>query len=256
MIRIRGGAGLGDAIYVRIVGEHLAKRDKVTCCSNYPEAFLGADVTVEAFRKTHVDVVAHYTTARAKKETTQWRDVCDTAKVPYLPLRFEWSVRNLALVTDLRRRAEGRPLVIVHGGRAPFGRTDGLGLKLVPERRGFDEVIGELRDCFLVRVGNAEHRYALDVALDLNGSTSVSDLIDIAATCDAVVAQVSFMCPLAEVFAKPLLAVWSARGLLSTTEVVRQITPRKILELQSSRFVMDDWTPDHIREEARAFRKF
>lgn len=251
--RVRGGAGLGDALYVRIIGEYLASQGhKVTCCSNYPDVFLGAEVKVDPFSRLRINRLAHYSMARARTDTTQWQDVCNSAQVPQIPMRFAWKVQNAALVSNLRQRAEGRPLVVVHGGRAPFGRLDGLGLKLVPERRGFDEVLSELRDCFLVRVGNAANIYPLDVAVDLNGSTSVSDLIDIASVCDGVVSQVSFMCPLAEALGKPLLAVWAARGLESTTEVVRQITPRKILE--ASRYVMDDWTPEQIREEARAFR--
>lgn len=257
MISVRGGAGLGDALYIRIVGAYLATQGhKVTVCSNYKDAFIGADVKVEPFRKLHVNVVAHYAGYRANKETTQWRDVCNSAQVPYLPMRFKWDVINHGLVNDLRRKAEGRPLIVVHGGRAPFGRLDGLGLKLVPERRGFDEVISELRDCFFVRVGNAENRYPLGVDIDLNGSTTVTDLFDIVASCDGVVSQVSFMCPMAEALDKPLLAVWSARGLESTTDFVRQITPRKILENETSRHVIDDWTAEQIREGAREFRVF
>jgi hypothetical protein len=256
-IRVRGGAGLGDALYVRVIGEYLARqRHKVTCCSNYVDVFRGAAVVVEPFSRVRINRLAHYSMARTRADTTQWQDVCNSAKVPHIPLRFAWTVQNAGLVNDLRRRAEGRPLVVIHGGRAPFGRTDGLGIKLVPERRGFDAALGELRDCFLVRVGNAESMYPLDVHTDLKASTTVADVIDIVATCDAVVAQVSFMLPLAACLDKPLLAVWSARGLESTTEVVRQITPSKILERKESRYVMDDWTPEQIKREAGEFRIF
>lgn len=254
-MRIRGGAGLGDAMYIRPIAEHFIRLgESVTVCNDHAEVFIGSGAKVEPFDRHNIQVLAHYVLGKRDTTTNQWQDVCRSAGVD-VPLRFEWPVRNHALVDSLLADAEGRPLVIVHGGRVPMGRTDGFGKELLPERRAFDAVLAELTDCFTVRVGKGADLYPLTVSVDLNGSTSVSDLLDIGSVCDRVVGQCSFAIPLAEVFDKPLLVVWAAHGMqYNMHPYIRQITPQKVLSKPTSRFVVDDWPIERIQEAARAFR--
>lgn len=251
--RIRGGSGLGDSIYVRPIAEHYMRQGHaVEVCTNYPDVFLGSGAHVVPFSRTKIDVLAHYTRGKFDPKTTQWQDVCIAAKVdPKLPLRFQWSVRNTELVSRMLAKADGRPIVLVHGGRTPMGRNDGFGLELLPERRAFDAALMALDGCFTVRVGGNDERYGLATRENLNGATSVADLLDLAVACDGMLAQCSFAVPLAEVFGKPLLAVWSAKGLAAKSAFVRAITPQKILSAPSSRYVMDDWSASRIADIAR-----
>lgn len=253
MIRIRGGRGLGDSLYVRPVAQHFVRAgESVAVHSDYPEVFIGSGVAVEPFRRDGVNVLAHYTAGKANLNTTQWQDICASAKVPELPLRFGWAIKNHSLVADLRARAAGRKLVIVHGGRTPMGRKDGYGAELLPYRHAFDVALDALTGCYTVLVGNAPQIYPLRADLNLNGTTSVSDLLDIGSTCDGIVAQCSFCVPLAEVFDKPLLAIWSARGMApGVPAYIRAVTPKKILSKPTSRYVMDDSAD--IRAHARTF---
>lgn len=253
MKRIRGGSGLGDTIYVRPIAEHFVRAGHpVTVCCDYPGVFVGLDVKVEPFSRERIDVLAHYVKGKANTDTMQWQDVCKSAGVD-VPLSFPWKVQNEALVARLREQAAGRPVVIVHGGRAPMGRSDGFGRELLPDRRAFETLMGALQDAFLVGIGAARPIYALPVHMDLNGTTSVSDLLDIASSCDGFVAQCSFAVPLAEVFDRPLLVLWAAGGLVSCTPYIRQITPAKVLSKPTSRCVTDDSAPHVITEAARAF---
>lgn len=255
MKRIRGGSGLGDALYVRPIAEYFIRQgEKVTVCSDYADVFAGSGAIVEQFGRTNISVLAHYTQGKSDPSTTQWQDVCRSAGVT-VPLQFDWAVKNQKLVDDLRAKAEGRPIMVVHGGRAPMGRTDGFGAELLPDRRAFDAVLSELRDCYLVRIGKGTQLYQLPVNIDLNGGTSVTDLLDVASICDGMAAQCSFAVPLAEVFDKPLLAIWSARGLCASHAYVKTITPQKILSKPTSRFVMDDWSDEKIQGAAHAFRQ-
>lgn len=257
MKRIRGGSGLGDSVYVRVVAEHLKRRgEKMIACSNYPDVFDGSAIPVEAFSRTNIQVLAHYTAGKTNLDTTQWQDVCRSAGVEDIPLHFDWSVKNLALAKSLRAKANGRPIVVVHGGRAPMGRTDGFGLEMLPDRAAFDAVLAALRDCYLVRIGKGNQLYPLAADIDLTDSTSVSDLLDVAQICNGVVAQCSFAAPLAEAFDKPLLLVFSERGLRSSHAYIKTITPKKITGKSTSSFVMDDWTTEKIQEAARAFHRF
>lgn len=256
-MRIRGGSGLGDSLYVRPIAEYYARAGgEVTVASNHPDVFIGAPVKVESFRRDRIDVVAHYVVGKADTSTTQWRDVCKLAGAPLdLPFGFSWTVLNTELVSRVATAAAGRPIVLVHGGRNPMARTDGFGMELLPRREAFEAVLEAFAGCYLVRIGKKEQEiYPLPSDEDLNGSTRVSDLLDLAQISQAVVAQCSFAVPLAEAFDKPLLAVWSAKGLAAREPYIRAITPQKVLEKRTSSFVMDDWPLERITEAARAFR--
>lgn len=252
MNRIRGGRGFGDALYLRPIAEHFVRAGQpVAVLSGYSDVFIGSGATVEPFnRNGGANIIAHYVSGKAKQGTTQWQDVCRSAGVA-VPLRFEWTVQNAALVDRLKADAAGRPIIVVHGGREPMDRKDGFGMELLPTKAAFDAALGALADCYLVQVGNATQIYPLPVDVDLNGSTSVADVLDVASICDGVVAQCSFAIPLAEVFDKPLLAVWSARQARSRETFIAQTTPQKVLSAPRDSFVVDNWSEREIRDATR-----
>jgi len=256
-IRVRGGSGLGDAIYIRPVAEYYARKgDEVTVCCAYPEVFAGAKgIKVEGFSRDRIDVLAHYVGGKKRIDKNQWQDIAISAAVPDLALSFRWSIRNRALVDGIRADAGDRPVVLVHGGRAPMGRADGFGKELLPEKRAIDRVLAELGDCFRVRVGHGEKLYGLEVDVDLNGSTSVSDLMDLGWSCDGALGQCSFMIPLCEAFDKAFLAVWAASGMEAHRHpYIKAITPAKIFSKPTSIAVIDTWQPERIREVVNEFR--
>lgn len=251
-LRIRGGSGLGDSIYLRPIVEHLAQTKDVIALSHFPEVFIGSGVQVEPFQKSQVDVLAHYSSRRDVQSSTQYNDMLVTARLKDVPLHFDWKIQSLSLVRDVIDAANGRPIILVHGGRAPFGRSDGYGTEVMPQRRGFVHVLEALDDCYLVRIGKGA-QYPLKVHLDLQDLTTVSDVLDLGYICDGIVTQCGYPVPMAECFDKPLLAVWSARGLASQNQIIRTITPRKILSKPSSVYVMDDWPAEQLRDRARMF---
>ncbi len=255
-MRVRGGSGLGDGIYVRAVCEHLAQMyESVTACSDYPELFDGTGIGTAPFSRQNIDRLAHYSARKTVAGTTQWDDVCDAAQIPRIPLRIAHQVQNRAMIDRLRIFADGKPMILVHGGRVPMGRTDGFGKELLPSAEAFGAVLEALHDCFLIQIGNAEQVYALDFDITLNGSTTVTDLLDLGLACDGAVGQCSYIVPLAEVFDKPLLAVWAARGMQAGVHpYVQAIKPAKILCKPTSLHVVDDWTPEKIRGVACGFR--
>jgi hypothetical protein len=256
-VRVRGNSGIGDAIYTRAVVEFLLRQgDKVTVCSDHPDVYLGLDCKIEPFRRSAVDLHAVYTTRKKFNDTNQWQDVCAVSSLPRdLPLSITWTCRNEALVADLRRGAEGRPLVLVHGGRTPMGRTDGFGRELLPQRRAFEAVLNRMRDCYIVRIGKGADAYPLPVNVDLNGKTSVADILDLGQACDGVVAQCSLAVPLAEAFDKPAMFVWAAAGLQKTSvQFISRIAPAKVLSKSTSAFVLDSWPDAEILAEVDAFR--
>lgn len=250
MNRVRGGRGLGDALYVRAVAEKLKQKGPVTALTDYADVFIGSGIKVAPFQRNGAGIVAHYVHSRANEDTTQWQDVCRSAGIN-AELRFSWKVQNAGLVRSVREKARGRAVVLVHGGREPMDRKDGFGLALMPKQEAFDAVLRSMRGCFLVQIGKAEQIYPLACDLDLNGQTTVSDVLDLAWDCDAVITQCGFPIPLAECFDKPLLAVWGAAHKTSNHVFIRQTTPQKVLSSPRDSFVMDAWGAANIQMVAR-----
>jgi hypothetical protein len=257
VIKMRCGSGLGDSIYLLAIAEHFLRQGKqVTVKSDYPEVFADAGVTVERFARDYCNVVAHYSTRKACPETNQWQDIAINAGVPDAPLAINWQIKNRLLVNDLKAMANGKPIIMVNGGRPPMGRQDGYGYEMLPKRSAFDGVLAGLEDCFTVEVGKGLELYPLTASVDLVDRTSPADLMDIASISRALVGQCSFMIPLAEALDKPLMVVWAAAGLASGTQFIKQCTPQKIISKPATtRYVMDDWAPERIAEEISAFRR-
>lgn len=255
-MRIRTGKGLGDTIYLRPIVEHFIRSGKrVTALVDYPEILEGTGASTEPFRRNSVDVVAHYVDGKSSPNTTQWFDMCASAGIKNLSLSFHWNIKNYKLLRSIDKMANGRKIILVHGGRAPYGRQDGFGNELVPTRDSFACVLNSMRNCFRVLIGKDSQLYPLsDCAdFDLSGNTSVSDLLDLGKFCNGLVAQCSFAVPLAEVFNKPLLAVWSSVGLESVEPYIKATTPKKILSKPTSHYVLDSWDVSQIAEHSNAF---
>lgn len=254
-IRMRGGSGLGDAMYIRPIAEYFVRCGKrVTVCSDFPGVFDGSDVRVVPFDRFNIDVLAHYTQGKRDSTTNQWQDVCRSAGVEEMPLTFSWPVKNKELVERLRTDAAGRRLVLVHGGRAPMARVDGFGKELLPRQEAFDATLSALENCFTVRIGKGCDIYRLNADVDMSNVTTVQDLLDLGVSCDAIVGQCSFAIPLAEVFNKPLMTVWAAHGMqYNMHPYIQQITPKKVLSKPTSHFVVDDWDAEKILTAVRVW---
>lgn len=256
MRRIRGGSGLGDALYVRPFVEYFAgKGEKLVVCTDWPDVFRGLSCERAPFDRLGIQLLAHYTLGKRNPSSTQWEDVCASVGVR-IPFSINWSTCNEDLIKEVRSKAAGRAVVLLHGGRTPMGRQDGFGRELLPLPRAFEAVLQEFRDCFIVRVGlSTDIEYELPCSLDLTGKTSVADLLDLGKHCDGVIGQCSLAVPLAEAFDKPLVAVWAEKGLTrAPSAYIRQITPKKILSKPTSMWVLDSWSDDQIRLEVQASR--
>lgn len=258
---IRGGAGLGDAIYVAGVVRHLlARGDALEICTKFPDVYrqMQGRYRLAPYRRAPVDIVAHYTGRRDKVGTSQFADCCITAGLRSdLEFRLDWKPQNLDLIARLR--GAGKPIIVVQMPRAPFARDDGYGVEFLPDvciiQRAIDMLAGR---AFVVQIGQGkperfdgqmlvpfEGYHGID--LDLANRTSVCDVMDIGITAHGFLGQCSFIIPLAECFGKPAQIVWSRRGLKSPHHVIRQMTPQKVLHRATSRAVIDDCSDEELR---------
>jgi len=253
---IRGGTGLGDALYVQSVCRHLVEKGQsIRVNSAWPDVFrpLGDKCAVAPFSRT-AQVVAHYPSRKWATDTTQFEDCCITAGVPKnIDLRLDWKPTNQTLIDSIG----SRPFLCVQLPRTPMGRTDGFGAELLPDCNVIQKLIDRLRERFcIVQIGSGRplHKFhGIDV--DLANKTTVSDLLDVATAASGFLGYVSFIVPLAESLSKPALLVWSRRGLKAGSHFIRAVTPKKVLHKPSSKFIWDDATEQEIREVADAFMR-
>lgn len=256
MKSIRGGMGIGDAVYLAAVVRHLVSNgQKLEVCTAWPELFsaYASHIKLSPFRRNSIDILAHYS-RRRNWRTTQFQDVCIEAGIKE-PVEFllDWSVSDESLVRRLQE--PGLPIVLVQMPRAPMGRTDGVGHELLPNCARIQSVIDKLKGrALVVQIGAGKPLYRFSgVDVDLRDETTVAQLLDVASVASGMLGYVSFMAPLAEALLKPALFVWSRRGLRSSTGFVRLITPAKILERPSSMFVMDDCPEEELSAAAERF---
>jgi hypothetical protein len=254
-LSIRGGNGLGDAIYVHSVVRHFVlKGHEVEVPTRWPDVFSQLPVKTSKFRRENITNLAHYTTRKGVKGTSQFQDVCINAGV-HEPIPFElaWKPTNLELYE--RVRSFKKPVIAVALPRNPMGRTDGFGKEILPTRAGYQAVIDAIAGrAHIVMVGAGAAVYKLaGVDLDLTGKTTVKELFDVACAADGFVGFCSYFVPLAESQNKPALFVWSRRNLSASLHYVRQITPQKVLHRASSQWVFDDGAVEEIKRAADKF---
>lgn len=254
-LRIRGGSGLGDAIYLQSIARHFV--DEGFCpevCCDWPDVFrpLAGRVDVVPFRRTQIDRLAHYSRRRGIAGTSQFEDGCIEAGIKCnVDFRLDWSVTTT--LADSWNPAR-KPIIVVQMPRPPFGRSDGFGMEFLPDCWRIQAAIDHIgKRAYLVQVGTGEPLFTFTgIDLDLTNKTSVCDLLDVATLADAFLGYCSFIVPLAEAQFKPAMLVWSHKGIASRHQVVRQMTPAKVLHRKSSLWVMDDASEKELRDCADA----
>jgi hypothetical protein len=255
MKKARCGAGLGDSLYLQGVLRVLSEKEPYAAMTDYPDVFRQLpNVITMPFDRIGVDIVAHYTRRKGVAGTNQWQDCCIAAGLPEdTPFKLTWKTRNKALVSKVA--AAGKPILLVAMMRAPMGRKDGFGAEVLPSgaviQKLIDKAVGKYT---IVQVGSGRNLFQFkNIDIDLSNKTTVSDLIDLAKTCDKMLGYCSFFVPLAESLGKDALFVWSSAGLNSGIEFVRFIRPEKVLSSPQSRFVVDNWGAHDIERTADAF---
>ena len=254
MKTIRGGKGLGDALYVQAVARHLVKQgQEIRAATSYPDVFRPLGIECIPFTRQGIQILAHYS-LRKGQPTGQFEDCCIQAGIQEpVELKLDWQVQDRAL-TD-RLLSHGKPVVMVQLPRSPMGRIDGFGAELLPDCRQIQRAIDRLQGkALLVQVGAGRPLFRFSgIDVDLANETTVSQLLDVALVSFGAIGYVSFILPLCESLDKRVLLVWSRKGLKSQTRYVRQITPAKVIHRNDLATVVTDAIDDDIEGAADAF---
>lgn len=257
MKSIRGGAGLGDAIYVAAVARHIiqTRGERLKVCTAWPEVFkpLGDAAQIAPFTRQGITFLAHYSARKGIAGTTQFQDCCIAAGIREpVDFRLDWKLEDQDLAARLR--APGKPIICVQLPRSPMGRKDGFGADLLPNCKRIQQAIDLIGGrATKVLIGGGQPLFTFrGIDIDLSNQTSVSQVLDIASVAHGFLGYVSFFVPLAESFEKPALFVWSRKGLKAGTVYVRSITPTKVLHRSSSRAVIDDCQEQELADAVEA----
>lgn len=251
MKSIRGGMGLGDALYVQAVARHIiqTRGERLKACTAWPEVFKHLPVEIAPFTRQGISYLSHYSGRKGIEGTTQFEDCCIAAGIREpVDFRLDWKLEDEALAA--RVREPGKPVVLVQLPRTPMGRTDGFGAELLPDCRRIQQAIDLIGgQATKVLIGAGQPLYTLTgIDIDLTNQTTVSQILDLGSIAHGVLGYVSFAVPLAETFSKPGLFVWSRKGLRSGLPFIRSITPKKVLHRASSRAVVDDCQEQELRD--------
>lgn len=251
---IRCGRGLGDALYLQSVVRHLVEQGKeldVKC--NWNDVFIPIKdkVKISPFTRDKIDIVAHYSQRKAY-DTKQFDDCCIQAGIrDKVDLRIDWKIQDKQFIRKFRF---SKPILLVLIYRLPMDRADGFAKELLPDFNVIQSIINQFKSTHkVILCGSGESLLQYEgIDVDMSNKTSVSQLIDLASISDVMLGYCSFFVPLAESLNKKALFVWSLKGLKSNTDYIRRITPKKILYKDTSKFVIDNWSQENIKEVVSA----
>jgi len=247
MKRIRSGYGLGDNLYLQSIVRHLlGNGEKLQVCTDYPEVFLPVKdrVSFDSFSRHNINILAHYTQGKKVQGTTQFQDMCISAKLTgKVELKLDWKIQNQALINSI---PNDKPIVCILIPRSPMDRKDNFGKEIMPDCAVLDHITSML-DATIIQLGSGKPLYELaNIDIDLSNKTTITDMIDVASIADYFLGYCSFFIPLSESFNKPALFVWSSTIPMAESWFIRAITPEKVLHKPTSYYVMDDWSEERI----------
>ena len=226
MIKLNAPKGLGDAIYMRAIALHLLGRgEAVKVYTWWPDVFSDMPVSIVGANDYTNDDDLHHAMAclhcrvPAIRALDRFRLTCLQAQVlEPVELRLGWKVRNQELVDDIKRRADGKRIMLYQPRKVS---KDGDQELTRASRAPFKTFVNRQKKAFRVKTGHPlfiQNDDDLNCELDLVGKTTISDLFDIAAVSDFIFGEAACFLPnLAESLDKPFTCMFSRRGLAAVS---------------------------------------
>jgi hypothetical protein len=233
-MQIRASKGLGDALYLRAIVLHLIGRsESVEVFTPWREVFSDLPVTIRSLSECTGDEDWHHAKpcmhCRIVQNLDAFTMACLQAGImePVL-LELQWNVRNGDLLERIRRKANGRKVLVFQPLKKATNRNEELSR---PKATAYRSFVESKADCFRVKIGAAPFAVddGLPCELDLFGKISATDAIDIGAMADEFFGEPSFIPIMAEGFDKPHTCMFSRRAVQSGRVHISNITPQRLL---------------------------
>jgi hypothetical protein len=268
VIGLKGASGLGDTIYAYPIAKHYAQKNEVVyIMSDYPELFKTLlNVKVYPHKKINyivkedgskqpIDIRFTYCARKYTPGTSQFKDSCLSAGIEKdIPLSLQWEVKDQKSIENIKKVAKGRKLCIIAAPYEPFGRDDQWGKLLRIKPNIMQDIVNEYKqDVCFVQVGN---KYVLNninnVDINLINLTSVSQLMDLVASCDITISQVGNMLPISECLGKKNFIIYSRKAVESENRFIAAIVPEKVTHYKNLNTSIYDDEEHYIRKFSEA----
>jgi len=223
MIELQGPRGLGDALLVRLVAaEWIRRGEQVRVHTTWPDLFRGLKVHLAGVehlvRDGQTDLYACTGCPNCRRPEmatlSLFTRACHQCGL-YDPVPFDlaWTVTDAEPFGKIKRRADGRPILIYQPPKIANGAEQEL---YTPPTEAFLRWLDEHSDHYRIKVGHpsaAEEFRGAPCELDLFGKTTVLQMIDLATIGDLFFSQVCFIPTLAETLGKRSAVMFTRRQL-------------------------------------------
>ena len=254
MIRIKCASGFGDAIYPYPIIQHYIKQGEkdISLMTDFKEIYTGVPVKIVPHSKDWASHKISYCRRKYTPGTSQFQDVCLFANVPSdLPLRVNWKPTTSNTIESVKAKLSksGKKLCIFSGPFRPFGRADEFGKEMTIDFKALQKLITHIHKThYIVIICSDAPIYNYDdIDLDINGETSVSDVLTLVQMADRTIGQVGHILPISEALGTPGLIFFSKKGLQSPERFISAITPEKVIHYKDLvKHIIDDWDMNTI----------
>ena len=198
---VKGASGFGDAIYMRVIMEWLLKNrpDEYTILTKYPDVFSNLSIKTENFNSNHLKIDYNFTYIHNKTSSfSQFEDL----------IRYG-NLSNITLTSDLKNRKLTNTILVIN----PYAPMNG-GSMATEMKPNLEEYINFVSNYNNIQFINKKYKF--------------KDLIDMFNSAKAVISQVGWAVPLAEMLDVPLIAIFTKRALNSKYQFISTIKPHKI----------------------------
>jgi hypothetical protein len=238
VIDLLGPRGLGDGLLVRVAAmEWLRRGEEVRVYTYWPELFHDLPVelaTGTPYRDGQSDVYGCAACMHCRRPDvvplsmfTRSCHQCGLQEVPELDLA--WTVTNQAPLDRVRRKANGKPILIFQPPKIANGEEQEL---YNPRAEDFNRWLDGRTDYYRVKVGHpsaAQEFRDAPCELNLFNKTTVKEMLDLATIGDLFFSQVCFIPTLAESLNKRSVCMFTRRQLSAKSNKVRNLTPEVFL---------------------------
>lgn len=231
MISLRAARGLGDAIHLRAVTEHLIKRgDNVTVFTPFRVVFSDLPIIVRPVMEgNECSDLRHFFHRLTHDGVSAFAGACRRIGIEEsVDLTIHWGVKNADLVKKVVDLAAGRKIFIFQPRKRPNNPSQVL---LCPEKGRYNGVVADYCDHFRIKLGVSA--YCFDRSgpcdLDLFNQTSISDALDIATVGDVFFGESCYVPMVGEAMDRQYIIMFTRRALTSE-DSVRFLTPSRLFD--------------------------
>lgn len=247
MINLVAPKGLGDAIYLRAVAEHLLSQGKqLKLWTRWRDIFSDLPVDIATDKE-----MADLENKKDKPEHHKLNAVtaCLHCRVPYImgldkftlaclqagieepiELKINWHTADYNLISTIKEKANGKPIMVyqpLRKGRTPDDEV------MRPKQEAFTAFINSKTDYFKIKLGHFDYlNDSRNLACDLNfiDKTTPAEALDIVSIADLVVGENCYLPIVAQAMDRKFVLMMARAAAQSERPKVHGVLPHRMVQ--------------------------